>query len=539
MNVRNIVLTVVSILSFTCSCSVVKTGADILRHANNGAQKVTISKDIDLRGSSLHFPKGCKLVFRGGSIINGRLDFDETVIKGRPLFKNCTYQGSVRVDRIDDCDFSSPDDAGTLKFLLTNAIENGVRCKFYRDYRIDMNAVSGNGLVSLSDIDSGTDISFQGHTIYNTKPFLKATTKPFVVLCNVKGVTIRDCRFKDVEEHNTHNFKKSAGCTFIHCYGDCEKINLIQCSQENGDCILRTGVYTHNTSHPERTPKVGLSNSAIKVSSCNTGYGLALYCGDNLDIDLTVVNPHRGFYCTGISNSRINYKGHNPVETKCHILLKDAVYKKIDSRGNTVLDMKGCHDLVINATIDEIMAGESVVVFQSYGSGRKEGADFTFRSGKCHHFNIDFKASIKRGPVNDSYSICVCNSDSGALDEDDMYGCKVSRVTIHDVYCPAGAINPYMCNLGPFVEAEFDVKDCRPTSTDLKRMSSFNYRVLGNTSGKIRVTNSSVGNVVVRKKTSGMLDIEVDGESPMIPEPSYSNDNSVKGLVRVLKGRNK
>ena len=33
------------------------------------------------------------------------------------------------------------------------------------------------------------------------------------------------------------------------------------------------------------------------------------------------------------------------------------------------------------------------------------------------------------------------------------------------------------------------------------------------------------------------LDIEVDGESTL-PEPGFSYDNSVKGLVRVLKKRN-
>ena len=235
-----------------------------------------------------------------------------------------------------------------------------------------------------------------------------------------------------------------------------------------------------------------------------------------------------------MSNSKIIYRGHNPIETKCHILLKDAVYRRVDGLGQEVLDMKGCHDLVIKAEIEEMMAGESVVIFQSYGSGRKEGADFTFRSGRCHHYNVDITANILGGPEKDSYSICVCNSDSGALNEEDMYGCKVSNVTIHDVNCVSGTTSPYMCNFGPFIEADIDVRDCNISSTDISRKVDFNYRVLGNTSGRIRVTNSSVGKVVVRKKTTGKLDIEVDGE-PARFEPDYSNDNSVRGLVRVLK----
>ena len=270
------------------------------------------------------------------------------------------------------------------------------------------------------------------------------------------------------------------------------------------------------------------------MSAKNTGYGLALYCGNSLDIDLTVESPHRGLYCTGVSSSTINYKGYNPIETKCHILIKDAVYKRVDGRGNEVLDMKGCHDLVIKAIIKEMMAGENVVIFQSYGSGRKEGADFTFRSGQCHHYNVDITANIGKGPAKDSYSICTCNSDSGALNEEDMYGCKVSTITVHDVNCVSGTTASFMCNFGPFIEADIDVRDCHLTSTDTNRNPSFNYRVLGNTSGRIRVTNSSVGTVVVRKKTSGNFDIEVDNEQAKL-EPNYSNDNSVRGLVRVFK----
>lgn len=531
---RNVVITAIGILLLSCSCSAVRTAADLQRIVDSGTKTITVKNDIDLQGLPVSIPAGCTLVFRGGSISNGNIVFDAVAIKGSPKFRDCTYKGTIRIKKIDDRDFTSQDDAGTLKFLLANAIENGTKCRFYRDYRIDVDALTGNSLLSLNDIESGADLSFQGHTIYNTKPFTKATIKPIIVLCNVKGVTIRDCKFQDVEEHNTHTFKNSSGCNFIHCYGDCEAINLLNCSQENGDCILRSGVYTHNRSHPERTPTVGLSNSVLKVRANNTGYGLALYCGDNLDIDLTVESPHRGFYCTGVSNSKIIYRGHNPIETKCHILLKDAVYRRVDGLGQEVLDMKGCHDLVIKAEIEEMMAGESVVIFQSYGSGRKEGADFTFRSGRCHHYNVDITANILGGPEKDSYSICVCNSDSGALNEEDMYGCKVSNVTIHDVNCVSGTTSPYMCNFGPFIEADIDVRDCNISSTDISRKMDFNYRVLGNTSGRIRVTNSSVGKVVVRKKTTGKLDIEVDGE-PARFEPDYSNDNSVRGLVRVLK----
>lgn len=525
---------VVCFLLFISSCSVVRTGTDLQSLTDDNPLKLLIKEDIDLLGTEVILPKGSHLIFRGGSISNGNIYFDSVIIKGNPTFRNCTYQGIICANIFDDRNYASSDDAGTLKFLLTNTIINKAKCHFHRDYKIDMNDIPGSGLVSVSDYESDADISFHGHTIYNIKPFTKPTTKPIIVLCNVKGITIRDCQFKDVEEHNTHNFNKSLGCTFIHCYGDCQSINLLNCSQENGDCILRSGVYTHNKNHPERTPSVGLTNSTLKVKTVNAGYGLALYCGDNLDIDLSAESPHRGFYCTGVSNSRINYKGDNPFETKCHILIKDAVYRSIDTSGNEILDMKGCHDLVIKASIDDIHAGECVVNFSSYGSGRKEGADFTFRREKCNHYNIDVSASICRAPKRGAYYICQCKSDSGALNEEDIYGCKVSNVTIHDIDCVSSETNPYMCYFGPFVEADITISNCHIINTDPDISPSFNYRILGSSSGKLRVTNSPVGKVLVREKTSGKFDIELDGEPTPI-EPSYINDDSVHGLVRIMR----
>ena len=408
MMLKKIFLSVVCIVSFIPSVFATESFYRAIK--NNTLKENTtysVSRKVNLKGQEILIPQGCTLDFRKkGRIINGTVNFASTTIQGDPKFVNCCYEGNIFISEIDDRCFDSEDDTRTLKFLLSNAITNGCKCDIYRDYRISMKDATGlGGVVSVHSLDSGAEIDFRGHTIYNTFVFHSDAIKPVIVLTNVKGVTIRNCNFRDPDEHNTHRFKESAGSTFIQCYGDCESINLLNCTQENGDCILRSGVWVHNENRPYNTPSRGLCNSTIKVSSNNVGYGLALYCADSLDVDITVMNPHRGFYCAGVSNSKIRYRGYNPQETKTHILIKDAVYIKNVS-GKEVLDMKGCDHLDINAVVDEILPGERVFGFQSYGYGLKEGADFRFRSTKCHHHDISVTATIVRSPEKGFFHIC-------------------------------------------------------------------------------------------------------------------------------------
>lgn len=521
------------IISFVCSCSVVRTGADLQRMAADGRPvSVTIKNDIDLKGKTLKLAQGSKLVFKGGSISNCNIIFDGVKIQGRPQFKDCTYKGRVYIKKIDDVNFASRDDQSTFLFLIANAIANGAECQINRDYRLDMSAAPSSGLIVVKDCTSGADISFNGHSVYNTKAFATPHIQPVIALKDVKSVTLRDCNFHDVDAHNTHNFRNSAGCTFVHCYGDCESINLLNCSQENGDGILRSGVYTHSEDNPSLTPRKGLTNSVLKVRSRNAGYGLAIYCGDNLDIDVDAYRPHRGFYCAGVSNSRIQYSGFSPLETMCHILIKDAVYRKTGSSGVETLDMKGCHDLKINAKIDDLQQKETVIIFQSYGSGKKEKADFTFRSGKCHHYNIDFSAIIKHYPESGFFLICNCAAESGALNESDIYGCKLSNITIHDVNF-SGMAKKYMCSVSSCFDADITIRDCQVAEVAKGKKDGFNIQVNGDAVGKIKVKNSVVGNVLVKEKENGTFDVELE-DTPIIHGTEYIDVKPTKkALVRI------
>jgi len=492
----------------------------------------TVKRSLDLRGQSLRIPVGSKLVFKGGSIANGSIVFNSNVIKGEPRFINCNYDGKICIKEIDDRDFTSSEDTKTLIFLVSNAISNGAKCDLYRDYKICMQNVGSTGLINFSHIKSGAEITFHGNTIYNTSIFQSYITKPVIVLQDVCGITIKGCNFHDADAHNTHNFKESTGCTFIQCYGDCNEINLFDCRQENGDCFLRSGVWIHDVKNPGRTPSKGLTNSILRVKSLNTGYGLALYGGDKLNITIDAESPHRGFYCAGVSNSTIRYKGYNPIETKCHILIKDAVFRKKDNTGKEVLDMKGCHDLAIEVSIDELLSGENVIMFQSYGSGRKENADFRFRSGKCHHYNVDFTAAIKHYPNDGFYTICGVFPDSGALNDDDMYGCKVTGITIHDIKGIGGSATKYMCNIGAFTESDISIINCEVD--DLNSKNGYNFQVAGNAAGNVLVKNGRVGYVLVRRKDNGNFNMVLDN-TQLLGGFNYINDRSLRQLVQIKK----
>lgn len=515
------------------SCAVVNNETGLRRIVDQETtRRIVIKSDVDCQGRGLFLRKGLTLVFKGGSISNSNIVFDSVILKGKPLFKNCTYEGTILLNRIDDRNFTSYDDTGTFKFLVGNAIINGAKCNLYRDYVINMNEVSESGLISVNDLDSGAEIVFHNNTIYNSTGFIRATIKPVLVFKNVKKVTIRNCSFRDTQEHNSHLFKHSSGCTFLHCFGDCEAINILNCTQENGDCFLRSGVYTHNNKYYDFTPSKGLSHSTIQIESHNTGYGLALYCGDNLDIDITANNPHRGLYCAGVSNSSIRYRGYNPVETKCHILLKDAVFRKFDRDGRELLDMRGCHNLQIIALLNEVKPNESLVDFSSYGSGKKEGADFTFRTEKCIHSNIDISAVITHTPESGYFFISRFLSYGSEDDEGEKYGCKAIGIRLHDIICKNGESRPYMCKIDAGIDADIVVENCQVTAHNQEMGYGYDYIVKGNSMGKITINNTLIGNVLVRDKRSEEFNIEVTGK-PMTRSLNYLNDNSSKSLVHI------
>ena len=524
------------LLLAACSFSLVRQEKESQKLVEKWREQgeVIIREELNFEGKTLNLPKGIRLVFMGGAIKNCSISFDSVIIEGDPCFINCTYKGSIIIKKIDDRWFLSPDDMGTFKFLIYNAIVNGAQCDFYRDYRINMNDVSGSGLVSIEGIKSGSDIAFHNSKVLNTTAFSPQTIKPVIVFINVRDVTIRDCSFHDTDKHNARNFKNSSGCTFIQCYGDCDSINLYNCMQENGDCFLRSGLYIHNEKYPDYTPKKGLTNSKLQIRSQNVGYGLALYCGKNLDIDIQTFNPHRGFYCAGVSNSVIKYRGYNPIETKCHILLKDAVFIKKYVNRDAVLDMQGCHDLVIKAEVENLFQNESVVDFSSYGSGKKEGADFTFRSGTCHHYNIDVSVDILQSPETGYYFISRFLSYGGENDEGELYGCKVSNIKIHDVNCENGKSRPYMCKIDPGIDADITIKDCHVSNYNYQKGYGYDYMIKGNSTGKIRITNTPTGDILVREKRNGRFDVEAKGTSSS-RSLNYINDKSSRNLVRLIK----
>ena len=493
--------------------------------------KYRISGKIDLGGKTLQIPEACTLVFRGGSISNGSLVFNSTVIKGHPRFENCQFKGKIKIRKIDDRDFTSKDEKGTFVFLFSNAVTNGVKCDFHRDYRISMKGVNSSGLMQFENLKSGADIRFHDCSIYNTYVFPTLSIKPVIVLTNVKNIFIRNCSFYDVKEHNTHLFAESNGANFIQCYGDCERINLVNCYQENGDCFLRSGVYKHYPESPNNTPSVGLENSTLNVRSKNTGYGLALYCGNNLKIDLDVDSPHRGLYCAGVSNSTIKYRGFRPVETKCHVLLKDAVYKKMDSAGKYSLDMKGCSNLSISVVIDKLMTGERVVIFSTYGSGKNENADFSFRSEPCQHSKIDIAADIRQYP-DDGYNYIVSvNSDGDESNGKDVYGCKVTEVKVHGMTSKGGKANRNLCMVqaGTFSQIEFS--NCKVSDQE----PGYNIQVFGNAKGEITIKDCNLENVYVRNKLSDELVVNAKKAFVKGGLVYIKDQASREGLVRLIK----
>ena len=208
------------------------------------------------------------------------------------------------------------------------------------------------------------------------------------------------------------------------------------------------------------------------------------------------------------------------------------MFLREDGIGTGFLDMKGCHNLKIKAVIDSLLPEERVICFQSYGSGRKEKADYRFRSEKCHHYNIDFTADIHNYPDDGYCIICDFVTESGALDFYDTYGCKMSNIYIHDINYRGGLSKKYIIQATPYTESNIDMVNCSLTDTGHDSSNDFGIQIIGTSTGIIKLKNCSLGFVEVKKKEYGEYVIKVENSFIKKESINYDNESSID-LVQI------
>lgn len=123
---------------------------------------------FDLRGGTLQLPHGCKLIFKGGTISNGRIVGDCSDIQAlryNRLFSNVVISGLWRVKRIYSSwfDFSTDAKSNTQNFrnmcMLTNGNDNGHIIIESGEYPVEVTHNDGY----VIQPNSCTEITINGH----------------------------------------------------------------------------------------------------------------------------------------------------------------------------------------------------------------------------------------------------------------------------------------------------------------------------------------------------------------------------------------
>lgn len=130
--------------------------------------------DFDLNGEDVIIPEGCTLKFDGGSIYNGSVFFNQTILLNAK-FVNCYLTGDIHTrEIISDNSFLGDNryDVSILAFLLKNCIQNNTILDLNRDYSINyeqcVKIPSVGRCFSCAYNNEGFTINGNGHTIHET-----------------------------------------------------------------------------------------------------------------------------------------------------------------------------------------------------------------------------------------------------------------------------------------------------------------------------------------------------------------------------------
>lgn len=283
-----------------------------------------IQYDFDLNNQEITIPEGCILDFKGGSLNNGIINFNNTIIYNE-RFVNNEYKGDIIINHpIIDNNFTNnkKDDSSLFKFLITNASNNNVNLEFTRDFNIE-HPKSDEWIIITNKCNF--KINGNNHNIIDNTKDIGKTIKYFITLNNCSNIDI--CNFNIKPQYQQSVPEKSTGKYFIKTENNCSNINIYNIYAEYYRGVLYQGSFGINTKESK-----GLTNSNIYNIKCfKCVYASAIEVCNNCFFDVENLDGHRGFYITGASNCTIKVISKNQ-DTRTACLVKDSFH--INNEGN-------------------------------------------------------------------------------------------------------------------------------------------------------------------------------------------------------------
>lgn len=366
-----------------------------------------IQYDYDLNGAEITIPNNCTLQFEGGSLSNGTINFNNTVLKGNYKFNNCYLNNKIISKNLSDDNFigNTNYDINILRFLINNCAYNNTILNITRDYTITFENIEikpnkGRNFVYIEN-NNGFTINFNNHKINDN--IFDENNHYFISLDNCNNINVLNLEYNSIYPdfiQDPYEKDSANGAVPIKTSGDCGNCVFYIIGNKVG-AIVRAGDFgdwdgTHGGGITPNYVHKGLYNSRIVVNGYRVGYALAIYTGENLDIISRFNYAHRGIYLTGVKNSSVNGKGAN-VTTPVILLLGESVYYDEEDITYSNPLFRCCSDIKANIVdIGSINKYTTGVHINSYD----EQFHFSERKNSLNWDNINI--SINRENLNNS-----------------------------------------------------------------------------------------------------------------------------------------
>lgn len=302
-------------------------GYVILRQNKTFKEQVTqpntiyeIRYDFDLREETVEIPSNCVLKFDGGSLTNGAIIFNQTLLEGDYYMYECSCTGTIRNTTIYAEYFSFKKDEEELKFLLSLS-DNNKTIIFKKDktYIIDSRecAQDATKFATISDIRNLT-IDFNGCHLYdanlNSYYFTGSSETDqsyfyIITFKNTKNITVKNLFYQNDDENVERADGETSGVGLL-TFNNSNNIKCVNIVAKN----VSYGIVMNNS-----------YNIDIDAQVDNAGYNLLFNNAKNVNVYLKAsIHTHRLIYSGGVQNAKYNIDITNELSiTAAGILLQE------------------------------------------------------------------------------------------------------------------------------------------------------------------------------------------------------------------------